>query len=73
MKVYSKPARDATRDVVVINHEHVCHNLSNIVDLLKNYLEKENFCGLNSEQIKQFWQDVSQKLAICLLDYQHCR
>jgi len=73
MKSLSEPMRDATRDVVVISHDHVYHNLSNTIDLVKSYLEKENFTALNREQIKQFWQSVLEKLTTCQLDYQHCR
>jgi hypothetical protein len=64
-------ARFSNRDVVLLNHGHVMSSLSNIIDLLKSYLEKENFNAVTREQIQQFEQNLLQKLATCLLDYQH--
>jgi hypothetical protein len=60
-------------DVVLINHNHVLNNLSEIVDLVEKHTEKECFLTETREQFALFWQNMRQKLHTYLLDYQQLR
>jgi hypothetical protein len=60
-------------DVVLINHNHVLNNLSEIVDLVEKHTGKECFLTETREQFALFWQNMRQKLHTCLLDCQQLR
>jgi hypothetical protein len=60
-------------DVVLISHDHVLNNLSEMVALVEKYAEKACCLTETREQIALFWQNMLQKLQTCFTDCQQLR